>query len=228
MTQLPAHFLPRPPMADDPATLAAFADLYATAVAPGRGEAVPYTLATPRWQFLCWLTDTQDVVLHGSGNPAIAEFEPRQSNDIHEFGNRAAVYAASDGLWAMYFAIVNRDGPVTSLVNACFRVVEPDGTRGGPYYYFSINRDAWAGEPWRAGTVYILPRGPFAAQPPGDLGALTLEIAQWASPTPVRPLARLAVTPADFPLLAQITPHDPAVLLARAAADPAGFPWVDE
>ena len=68
-------------------------------------------------------------MLHGSGSPDIQEFEPRQSNDLAEFGNRRAVYAASDGIWPIYFAVVNRDGPVTSLVNSCARVVGADGIR---------------------------------------------------------------------------------------------------
>src|SRR6478672_13184108 len=140
--QIPSYYLPRPPMDTRPETLAAFARLYQEAVTPGSGAALDYPLAVPRWQFLCWLCDTQDIVLHGSGDPAIAEFEPRQSNDIAEFGNRAAVYAASDALWAMYFAIVDRDRYVTSLVNACFRVVEADGRKTEPYYFFSVNEEA--------------------------------------------------------------------------------------
>src|SRR4051794_25651040 len=103
MIELPSYFGRRPAADWSPATVAGFERLYAEAVAPGSGVALDYTLAAPKWQFLCWLCDTQDVLVHGSGNADIAEFEPRQSNDIEEFGNRQAVYAASDGIWAMYF-----------------------------------------------------------------------------------------------------------------------------
>ncbi|MEU1003082.1 hypothetical protein [Streptomyces tibetensis] len=41
------------------------------------------------------------VLLHGSGDPAIRRFEPRQPDDSSEFGNRRAVFAADDGLWPM-------------------------------------------------------------------------------------------------------------------------------
>lgn len=225
---LPAHFLRRPPLDLTPTTHAAFDRLYAEAVLPGEGRALDYRLAAPKWQFLCWLCDTHEIVLHGSGAGDIHEFEPRQSNDIAEFGNRAAVYAASDALWAMYFAIMDRDRYVTSLVNACFRVVEPDGARSEPYYFFSINEDALPHDPWRSGTVYILPRAGFEQQQRMSDGDMELEIAQWASLTPVRPLAQVAVGPEDFPFLTQIRGHDMARIAERAARDPHGFPWLDE
>jgi hypothetical protein len=156
--QLPGYFLPRPPLDRSAATLVAFAQFYRQAVLPGAGQTLAYPLAAPKWQFLCWLCDTQEIVLHGSGNPDIREFEPRQASDIVAFGNRQAVYAASDGIWPLYFAIVDREHAVRSLLNGCFRVAAADGSWSDPYYFFSINADALPQQPWRAGTVYILPR----------------------------------------------------------------------
>jgi hypothetical protein len=57
---------------------------------------------------------------------------------------------------------------------------------------------------------------------------MTGEIPQWASLEPVRPLARLNVTPADFPFLAKVRGHDHTILRERIMRDPEGFPWVDE
>jgi hypothetical protein len=126
----------------------------------------------------------------------------------------------------MYFAIVDRDRYVTSLMNACFRVME-DGQWSEPYYFFSINEDAIPHRPWRRGTVYLLPRATFEHQAPGDYQGKMLEIAQWASLVAVKPLAKLAVGPEDFPFLSQIYPHDPKTVSVRAASDPEGFPWMD-
>lgn len=226
--RIPDYFLPRPPLDLSAATLRAFARFYAEAVLPAQGGRLDYTLTAPKWQFLCWLCETREVLLHGSGNPDIHEFEPRKSNDIDEFGNRRAVYAASDGLWPLYFAIVDRDRYVRSLVNGCFRVVGADGAVGDPYYYFSINADAAPHQPWRAGTVYLLPRAGFEQQPREAIRGAEIEIAQWASLSPVRPLARLAVSPADFPFLAQVRGHDMDLVSQRAERDPRGFPWVDD
>src|SRR2546423_8324136 len=119
----PSYFLPRPLAPLDDATIAAFERLFAEAVAPGRGSPIDYTLPYPTWQFLCYLGDRKNIVLHGSGNPDIVEFEPRKATDVDAFGDRQAVYASSDGIWAMFFAIVDRDRPLTSLVNSCSRVI---------------------------------------------------------------------------------------------------------
>ncbi len=225
--ELPRWFSPRPVAALDPGTIADFDRLFDASLQQGNAAVIDYTLRAPKWQFLCYLCDYKEIVLHGSGHPDILEFEPRQSNDVAEFGNRQAVYAASDGIWPIYFAIVDRDGGVTSLVNSCARVIGTDGSRGEPYYFFSINADVLPLQPWRTGTVYLLPRQSFERQAPLAYRGLQLEAAQWASSAAVRPLARLPVAPRDFPFLAQMRGHDPLVVRQRAAQDPDGFPWLD-
>jgi hypothetical protein len=221
--QMPAYWSRRPGPAPDAATRAAFDRLLAAA--PAAGGEIDYRLDAPKWQFLCHVADRGDLVLHGSGDPGIACFEPRQSNDIAEFGNRAAVYAAADGLWPMYFAILDRPRHPMSLNNSCMRVEQPDGTLSEPYYFFSVNAEVLAEDQFRRGTVYLLPAAGFEREPPYDEGGLRVHTAQAASLEPVVPLARLAVEKADFPL--PIRGHDHATLVARAAADPHGFPWLD-
>ena len=114
------------------------------------------------------------------------------------------------------------------LLNGCSRWRRPDGTWSDPYYYFSINADTLPQQPWRAGTVYILPRAGFEPQPEASLRGARVSIAQWASLVSVRPLARLPVGAADFPFLAQIHGHDLSVITQCAARDPEGFPCLDE
>ncbi len=227
MMQKPSYFLTQPPADWGAETLSSFESLFAQAMEQGAESSIAYSLLAPKWQFLCYLCECKNIVLHGSGSPDIAEFEPRQSNDVAEFGDRRAIYAASDGIWAMYFAIVDREGYITSLVNSCIRILDPTG-KSEPYYYFSVNGDALPRYPWRTGTIYLLPRDSFEQQPPIQNKGLTIEAAQWASLSPVKPLAKLLVTPEDFPFLSQIAPHDPATLRKRAIADPEGFPWLDE
>lgn len=226
--ELPPYFKKRPEAQHDAGTIALFEELYESAVKHGAGDEIDYSLDAPKWQFLCYLSDTKGTLLHGSGNPGIAEFEPRQSNDTSEFGNRRAVYAASDGIWPIYFAVMDRDRYVTSLMNACFRISEGDGKWSDPYYFFSINEDALPYKPWRTGTVYVLPRDGFQQQPPDDYRGVEMEIAQWASPVAVKPLAKLTVQPEDFPFLDNIYAHDPKVIQQKAALDRDGFPWLDD
>lgn len=226
--QLPDYYLPRPPLQLDAATIAGYESLWAAISAAPMTAEIAYSLPTPRWQFLCYLADHKPVVLHGSGNPDIAVFEPRKANDMLEFGNRAAVYAAADGIWPMYYAILDREHYPMSLNNAGFRVAMPPDAPGEPYYFFSISQSARVHQPWRAGTVYILPRDSFSDQPPLHSDGAVIHILQSASLVPVTPLAKLRITPEDFPFLDQIRGHDDELQRQRAEANPNGFPWLDE
>jgi hypothetical protein len=225
MTRLPAYLWPRPAMPTDAATLSDFDALYERALLSG-GALLTYDLAPPLWQFLCHVTDTRDVLLHGSGNANIAVFEPRKSSDVNEFGNRTAVYAASDGIWPLYFAVLDRERFDMLLVNASVRAEFRDGSLSAPHYYFSITEAALRQRPFRTGTVYLLPRAGFEQQRPQEAGELIIHLPQWASASPVRPLARMKVDPGDFPFLDLMRGHDDEQTLASARRNPDGFPWV--
>ncbi len=223
--QLPDFYLSRPAgwsLAESTAFDRLYRDQVQSHVA---GTAIDYRLDVPKWKFLCWLVETKDVLLHGSSRGDITAFEPRRADDPSEFGGQQAVFAASDGIWAMFFAIANRV-VATSLINASFSVDQS----GAPstFYYFSINDDAFDSEPWHQGTVYVLPKTGFGRQDSEEWQGLQLASHQWASVTPVQPMASLQVTPADFPFLDQVNAHDQATMVARASADPEGFPWRDD
>jgi hypothetical protein len=221
---LPDYWLTRPSVELDESTRVAFDDLLQTSIGGDECPTIEFTLPWAKWQFLCHVADHHDLALHGSGNPNIAIFEPRQSNDLGEFGNQKAVYAASDGIWAMFFAIVDRDR-VTSVTNACVRLADETGTVHGPYYVFSVSQSALPSQPWRTGTVYLLPRQTFTVQPPMAFGPNEVHIAQLASLVPIQPLAKLMVTPEDFPFLMQIRGHDDERLQEYATALQTGAPW---
>jgi hypothetical protein len=221
---LPDYWLTRPSVTFDERTQLAFDELLNTTLYSGGCPTIDYTLPWPKWQFLCHVADQHDIALHGSGDPNITLFEPRQSNDLNEFGNQVAIYAASDGLWAMYFAIVDRDR-VTSITNACVRLADETGTVHGPYYIFSVSQAALPNRPWRTGTVYLLPRRTFTVQPPMAFGTNQVHFAQLASFVPVQPAAKLTVTPADFPFLRQIRGHADDRLQEYATALQTGATW---
>jgi hypothetical protein len=221
---LPDYWLTRPSVNCDEKTQMAFDELLNTTLSIGGCPTIQFTLPQPKWQFLCHVADHHDIALHGSGDSNIALFEPRQSNDLNEFGNQKAIYAASDGLWAMFFAIVDRER-VMSITNACVRLADETGTLQDPYYIFSVSQSALPSQPWRTGTVYLLPRSTFTTQPPMAFGSNQVHIAQLASLVPVQPLAKLKVTPAEFPFLSQIRGHDDQRLQEYAAALQTGAPW---
>ena len=221
---LPDYWLTRPNESLDEGAQTAFDELLDTTLSSADCPAIQFTLPYPKWQFLCHIADRHAIALHGSGDSNIALFEPRQSNDLTEFGNQKAIYAASDGLWAMFFAIVDRER-VKSITNACVRLTDEAGTIHGPYYIFSVSQTALPNQPWRTGTVYLLPRSTFTLQPPIAFGSGEVHIAQLASRVPVQPLAKLMVTPEDFPFLAQIRGHDDERLQEYATALQTGAPW---
>jgi hypothetical protein len=218
------YWLTRPSPNFDERTRIAFDELLNTTLGIGGCPTIQCTLPSPKWQFLCHVADRHDIALHGSGNPNITLFEPRQSNDLNEFGNQKAVYAASDGLWALFFAVVDRDR-LTSITSACVRLEEASGAVHDPLYVFSVSQSALPNRPWRTGTVYLLPGSSFITQPSMAFGDYQVHFVQRASFVPVQPLAKLTVTPEDFPFLGQIRGHDDERLQEYATALQTGAPW---
>ena len=221
---LPDYWMPLPGPALTPAEQALCNETFEAMRAHGSESPFDYRLSIPKWQFLCHITAQHQVALHGSNNPNITALTPRHASDLHEFGAQNAVYAAGDGIWPMYFAIVDRTR-VHTLINACIWVTYPDGHEVGPLYMFSISRHAKPQFPYVAGTVYLLPAATFKAEPPGQFGEFTVRTSQMASAEAVTPLAKLTVLPEDFPFLAQMLSHDDGRLAEYSQAITTQMPW---
>lgn len=222
---LPDYWLPRPFAPIDRDTQESFDRLWMDSLSKGENAWIDYSIQAPKWSFLCYLADHYGLALHGSGNPAIDIFEPRQPVDLNAFGNQKAVFAAADGIWAMFFAIVDRDRFSMSVNNACIRVVGPANQTSEAHYVFSVSREILVQEPWRSGVVYLFPKTTFVLQPPIPMEPFEIQIPQLASPVPVSPIARIKVEPDDFPFLNQIRGHDHTRLREYAEAMQTGGPW---
>lgn len=222
---LPDYWLQRPSMEIDEATNSKINRLFTEITADGKITRINYTFPFPKWQFLCHLADQYGVILHGTGDTGIRVFEPRLSIDLSEFGAQKAVYAAGDGLWAMFFAILDRDKHPMATSNACIRLVDESGAVSEPQYVFSISQPALEKKPWRNGTVYLLPGDTFVQQPSMRFGTYEVRIPQLASLVPVVPFAQLEVSPADFPLLEEIRGLDDTRLEEYGHAMQTGAPW---
>lgn len=177
------------------------------------------------WQFLCGLAKRREIAFHGTGDPNIEAFEPREPIDFAPFGQQKAVFATSDPIWAMFYAIVDRDR--VTLNNGCILVMDSDGRPGVPYYYFSVTCSALEQRPWRSGYLYFLPAESFVEQPAATYAGHAARVPQLASPVAVTPFARLQVAPNDFPFLAQIRGHEDDRLAEYAQAVMAAAPWPD-
>jgi hypothetical protein len=222
---LPDYWLQRPSFSVDPQTRSDFDQLLSTLQAVGKNALINYDFPVPKWQFLCYLADQKGVALHGTGSPHIQIFEPRPSIDLSEFGAQTAVYAAADGLWAMFFAILDREQWPMSTSNACIRLVDETDYVSEPHYVFSISQAVLGNKPWRNGMVYLLPGDTFITQPSLQFGSYEVRLPQLASLVPVVPFARLEVTPEDFPFLKDIRGLDDDRLEEYGRAMQAGAPW---
>ena len=223
----------RPPLSLDASTHAAIEEFLSLGQ-PGRANGLldvdPILHArggVRRWEFLCGLAERRDIAFHGTGDPNIESFEPREPIDFAPFGHQKAVFATTDPIWAMFYAIVDRDRYRLTLNNGCIVLMDAEDRRGLPYYYFSITDGALHEQPWRTGHVYFLPAETFVAQPPATYAGHAARVPQLASPVAVTPFARLQVAPGDFPFLAQIRGHEDDRLAEHAQAVMAAAPWPD-
>ena len=225
---LPDYWLERPALRSTPSNAAAAEELLAAVDDAAQlpldaDEVLRHHDDVEPWLLLCALAERRPVAFHGTGEGGIESFEPRQPIDFAPFGDQKAVFATSDPIWAMFYAIVDRERYEVTLNNGCIFLLEPPGP---PHYFFSISRTALPERPWRRGYVYVLPADTFVEQPGGEYGGYSqARIPQLASPVPVAPLARLGVSPEDFPFLDQIRGHDDERLSEYAQAVMTAAPW---
>jgi hypothetical protein len=223
---LPDYWIARPPVRAGRSTEAAVEAFLRLADADGgRGvldvDELLRETRVVRWQFLCSLAARRRIAFHGTGDPGIEQFEPREPVDFAPFGRQRAVFATSDPIWAMFYAIVDRERHSLTLNNGCL-VLEDTGDA---YYYFSVSRQALSLRPWRTGYLYLLPADTFVEQPGAVYAGRPAHIAQLASPVAVTPFARLSIAPRSFPFLDRIRGHDDERLADYAQAVMAAAPW---
>ncbi|MFC7622195.1 hypothetical protein [Microlunatus sp. GCM10028923] len=159
------------------------------------GGDLDYALDVPKWQFLHYLVERHGLLLHGSQVPGIDVLEPRsRSWGGGHVSGQPGVFAVDHALFAMYFGIIDK-ARVPNLSNEISWERRPDG-RLERCFVLSANGVALADRPFCDATIYVLPPDTFRRR-----GELT-------SVVPVRPLARIAINPADFPLLDRLWGSD--------------------
>jgi hypothetical protein len=199
---------PRPPLRRvvrpvDEARRQAFDALLDEALAGDPQTPIHYNLPYPKSEFHTYVCDWRGVVAHGSPLKDLAVLEPvRKSHDSSEFGNRQQIFCSPDALWAMWFAILDKD-LYRGTNNACIR--SGSGNGRVKYYYFQLPVENKEDPPYTAGAVYLCRPEDFPdkhiIQP---LPFFNAEVEQWGSAQPVKPLARIGVKPWDFPYLGHV------------------------
>lgn len=177
-----------------------FDTIYNRALDDQEHKLIKYDSPHPKYEFLQYLVERKEVLLHGSNEMDIGTLMPmRLSTDTRFIGNLQAAYACSDGIWPIFFATLNRKDYFGSTSNDCFWAEGEDRTRK-KLYYFSIESEWLNHQPWTNGMVYVVPRYTFSRLK--DAAGNALE--EWASKYPARVLAKLLVSPQDFPFLSSV------------------------
>jgi hypothetical protein len=205
-----------PEFVPTPEKSARFEDLFQFCLERANGSWVDYNLPYPKYEFVQHLTEQDVVIFHGSNNTDINTFQPvRKSMELMDEtgrGNIAGVYGTHDGLWAMFFAVIDREKLKGSIRNGVMYFQDRDGGQL-PVYNFSINQDQLAVKPVTEGALYLLPRETFRRLKLTE-NSFTNE---WASEKPIKPYAKLRLQSEDFPFLDQIDGHDDSELLRLGA-----------
>jgi len=167
------------------------------------GETINYEAPFPKYRFLQYLSLKQNYLFHGSNNHSIDLFEPREQT---LFNNKLtkAVFATSDPVWSMFFAVFDRSKLVGSFRNGC--LVYKDMK----YHYYSLNKFTSMNYPWTEGMVYILPKDIFKRS---DTGKIHFD--EWISHDYVRPIGKLVVGIDDFYYKDKVAIHEPRESVLR-------------
>ena len=113
----------------------------------------PADLSLPT--LLRWIAQERGVLFHGSGRDDLTSLEPiRLTRDSMPFGDQQAVFAASDPVWAIYFATLRRENGFRSTRNGSLGVA---GDALYPrWYYFTHNEGAGRADRFEEGFGHCL------------------------------------------------------------------------
>jgi len=177
----------------------AFVKLFEDTLRKGNASVpvIEYNLPYSKEDFLSFLVAERKVLLHGSYFGDMEIIEPRQAKDDSKIsGNKNAVYGVVDPVLPIFYAIQDKSkiqGVIESGVNE-------NPKTGVREYKFKMPKTILDIKPWTKGVVYIFNSNQFNLEY-NDNGEPSGE---WTSETPVKPIAKLEVSPSDFRFLEEI------------------------
>ncbi|OCA84537.1 hypothetical protein A8F94_15755 [Bacillus sp. FJAT-27225] len=189
-------FYKSPNLSFEKKEIAFFEQLYGEALL--NKEPITDTGRYMKYRFIHYIASTKPVVVHGSNNKQIEKFEPRRQT-LYNGRYTEAVFGTKDGIWPQFYAVFDRNKLVGDFRNACLKV-----DKGKSYYFFSLNAQTHASNPWTSGAVYFFPDETFE---PASTSQVHFD--EWISKTPVKPLLSIHIEPGDFPFINKISTHKP-------------------
>src|SRR5690606_23650730 len=120
--------------------------------AVSQGGLILYNLPYPKQRFIQYVSETKNVVLHGSNQTQIEEFEPRKQT-LYNGVMTQSVFATKDGVWPLFYAVLDRSKVAVNFRNGS---LQAQGGRRG-YHFYSLDVQTAEKNPWTTGMLYILP-----------------------------------------------------------------------
>ncbi|AIE84381.1 transcriptional regulator, AraC family [Fimbriimonas ginsengisoli Gsoil 348] len=191
-------------------------------VQPKDGEVIPDAVFCdlPKWVFLEYAVAVGGSLLQGSNEPELARLQPIRLSQNLLGWNEPRYLAFPSGVIAMFNAVL--DGKRLADLDCASRstVTYPFGSAALPTkFYFGLDYRAVSHAPWRPGTVYFYDAKEF----PSDV---------WEKPFfskhPIRPTARLRVSPQDWPMLDTVEGIDLVAQTRRQWDTFKGYPWHED
>ena len=142
------------------------------------GNFIRYDCDYPKHEFLQYLVEKYECVLHGSNFFETEILKPRKATGLGPSKELNAIYASTSTMVVIFVAILHRSNVKWFAVNGSVYALDPVSP---------------SGVPWTEGCVYILDRTSFE-----------LRHGNWVSDQPIVPLGKLEVFPEDFPLLDKV------------------------
>ncbi|MBK1813281.1 hypothetical protein JHL18_21905 [Clostridium sp. YIM B02505] len=157
---------------------------------------IRYNSRFPKYRFIQYLSLKENFILHGTNNKNIEEFEPRIQT-LFNGKITEAVFASKDGIWPVFYAVLDRTKLEHSIRNGCVQI-----KTGPKFYFFSLSNDDLRKKPWTSGMIYLLPSDCFNKVSNGSI-----HFDEWICEKPVKPIAKLEVSPRDFYFWTKTTSH---------------------
>lgn len=177
-------------------------------------------LPLPKWRFLTFLCDHKELLAHGTDRTDLTKLIPvaKQRGDLSEFGNATQIFASPDALWAMWFALLNRKMKYAGTANGCTRHVDKNGRVFKTYWFSVAYENIIEDMPLADGMVYLVRPDTF----------LDKNGEEWGSKQMVTPIAKLAVSPEDWPFSDAILGFERERLWNLLDESPGQFPYFDD
>ncbi|MBB6635290.1 hypothetical protein [Cohnella thailandensis] len=150
----------------------------------------------PKYRFIDFIIKEKNYVVHGSNNKEIHLFETRRQT-LYNGKYVDAVFASKDGIWSIFYAVLDRSKVVPNFRNGCFKA-----RNNNRFYYFSLTQETWDKAPWTSGTVYFLSSELFEQT---NIGRVYFD--EWVCTQQIKPVLRLDVYIDDFEFLDKVATH---------------------